>query len=33
MINKVIFRSVAQKFAKARERSFANPIAKRDKHY
>ena len=30
MINKVIFRSVAQKFAKARQRSFAEPIAKRD---
>ena len=30
MINKVIFRSVAQKFAKARKRSFADPIAKRD---
>ena len=30
MINKVIFKSVAQKFSKARTRSFAEPIAKRD---
>ena len=30
MIKKFIFRNVAQKFTKARQRSFAEPIAKRD---
>ena len=30
MIKTFIFRNVAQKFTKARQRSFADPIAKRD---